>query len=168
MVFPILNSSQNWFAEMLLKMLGKERGQGGSWADGLKVERRFLIERAGVDSTAFSTVDGSGLAKSNLVTARALSQILRYERTHPGDHSFARALPRSGSPGSLRRRFIGTPLEGRVVAKTGSVERVHSLSGYVERTRGGPLVFSIIVNSDAGPSQSLVARIDSVVVEMAR
>ncbi len=167
LIFPILNSSHNWFAEMLLKVLGNERGQGGSWTEGLRVERRFLIDSVGVDSTAFATVDASGLAKSNLVTARALTQILRYARTHAGGDAFVAALPRSGRSGSLRRRFTGTTLDGRVVAKTGTVDRVNSLSGYVERPRGGPLVFSVIVNNYAG-SRPAVAQIDSVVVEMAR
>src|SRR5206468_790071 len=70
--FPILNSSQNWFAEMLLKTLGRERGRAGSWDEGLRVERLFLVNSVGVDSTAFASVDASGLAKSNLVTARTL------------------------------------------------------------------------------------------------
>src|SRR6185503_18044319 len=75
-LFPILNSSQNWFAEMLLKQLGRERGAGGSWTEGLKVERRFLVDSMGVDSTAFAVVDASGLAKNNLVSPRAFAQVL--------------------------------------------------------------------------------------------
>jgi D-alanyl-D-alanine carboxypeptidase/D-alanyl-D-alanine-endopeptidase (penicillin-binding protein 4) len=167
-VFPILNSSQNWFAEMLLKLLGRERGGSGSWETGLGVERRFLVDAVGIDSTSFASVDGSGLATNNLVSARALTQIVRYARGHEGREAFVRAMPRSGQPGSLRRRFVGTALAGRVVAKTGSVERVNSLAGWIEPPRGGRLDFAIIVNGDAGPSKSTVARIDSVVVEMAR
>ena len=167
LIFPILNTSQNWFAEMLLKLLGRVRGGNGSWAKGLEIERRFLIDRAGIDSTAFATVDGSGLASGNLVTARALTQILTFARSHSGSDAFSRALPRSGGTGSMRRRFVGTPLEGQVIAKTGSIERVNSLSGFIERPSGGTLVFSVIVNNDAG-TQSALAQIDSVVVEMAR
>ena len=43
-IFPILNTSQNWFAEMLLKQLGRQFGRAGSWDEGLEVERRFLID----------------------------------------------------------------------------------------------------------------------------
>ncbi|MGH7735081.1 MAG: D-alanyl-D-alanine carboxypeptidase/D-alanyl-D-alanine endopeptidase, partial [Gemmatimonadales bacterium] len=50
-IFPILNTSQNWFAEMLLKQLGRVYGTGGSWKEGIAVERRFLIDSMGVDST---------------------------------------------------------------------------------------------------------------------
>src|SRR6185295_3138873 len=98
-----------------------ERGAAGSWAEGLRIERRFLIDGVGVDSAAFATTDGSGLATGNLITPRALTQLLRAARRGAGAAAFLRALPRSGQPGSLRRRFTGTPLEGRVVAKTGSI-----------------------------------------------
>src|SRR5207253_2032522 len=98
--------------------LGRERGTGGSWQGGVQAERRFFIDSVHVDSMAIAPVDGSGLATSNLVTARALAQILRYDREQPYAEVFLRALPRSGRPGSLRRRFLGTPLEGQVVAKT--------------------------------------------------
>ncbi|MBI4500419.1 MAG: D-alanyl-D-alanine carboxypeptidase/D-alanyl-D-alanine-endopeptidase [Gemmatimonadetes bacterium] len=167
-IFPILNSSQNWFAEMLLKIIGRERGAAGSWSEGLQVERRFLIDSVGVDSSAFALVDASGLAKNNLVTTRTLAQILGYTRSRAGGDAFVRALPRAGQLGSLRQRFVGTPVEGHVVAKTGSVSRVNALSGYLERPKGGPLVFSIIVNNHTAPSRAVLAEIDSVVVEMAK
>ena len=167
-VYPILDSSQNWFAEMLLKTLGRERGGAGSWDAGLAVERAFLVDSVGVDASAFWSLDGSGLASANLVTPRALTQVLRYARSHRGAAAFLRALPRAGAHGSLRRRFVGTPLEGRVVAKTGSIDRVHSLSGFIERPDGGPLVFSVIANHYWGGGRATVARIDSLVLEMAR
>jgi D-alanyl-D-alanine carboxypeptidase/D-alanyl-D-alanine-endopeptidase (penicillin-binding protein 4) len=166
LLFPILNSSQNWYAEMLLKLLGRERGQAGSWSEGLRVEKRFLLDSVGVDSTAFVATDGSGLAKNNLVTPRALMQILAFTRRHPAGAAFMRALPHAGQLGSLSKRFVGTPLEGRVVAKTGSVSRVNTLSGFIQRDKGGPLVFSILVNNQAAGTRALLAQIDSVVVEM--
>src|SRR6184192_2424514 len=89
-IFPILNSSQNWFAEMLLKILGRDRGAAGSWSEGLKVERRFLIDSVGVDSTSFASSDASGLAKNNLVTARTLAQVLGFVRKRPGADAFTR------------------------------------------------------------------------------
>src|SRR5881409_4515881 len=61
-VFPILNTSQNWFAEMLLKILGRELKGEGSWSAGLGVERGFLTDSVKIDSTAFALEDGSGLA----------------------------------------------------------------------------------------------------------
>jgi D-alanyl-D-alanine carboxypeptidase/D-alanyl-D-alanine-endopeptidase (penicillin-binding protein 4) len=168
MLFPILNSSQNWFAEMLCKIVGRERGLAGSWSEGIKVERRFLIDSVGVDSTAFAAADASGLAKNNLVTPRAFAQILAFTRRHPNHDAFVRALPHAGQPGSLNNRFKGTALDGKVIAKTGSVSRVNALSGYIEREKGGPLVFSIVINNHLVANRMVLAQIDSVVVEMGK
>ena len=163
-VFPILNTSQNWFAEMLLKTLGRELRGEGSWDAGIDAERRFLIDSMGIDSTAFSLEDGSGLAAGNLVSPGAFTRLLSYMYRHPKRAPFLAALPRSGQPGSLLRRFIGSPLEGRVVAKTGSIDRVNTLSGYIERPDGHPLIFSIEANGHALPGRMVLAQIDSVVV----
>ena len=167
-IFPILNTSQNWFAEMLLKILGRELRGEGSWNAGLDVERRFLIDSVAIDSTTFALKDGSGLAAGNLVTPRAFTQVLAYIRRHPKAAPFLAALPRSKQPGSLLKRFVGTPLEGRVVAKTGSIERVNSLSGYVERPDGRTITFSVQANAHAVPYQQMLAQIDSVVVQLGR
>jgi D-alanyl-D-alanine carboxypeptidase/D-alanyl-D-alanine-endopeptidase (penicillin-binding protein 4) len=153
---------------MLLKTLGGRFGSAGSWDEGLAVERRFLIDSVGVDSTAFSLSDGSGLSASNLVSPNGFAGLLRYMWTHPERAGFLRALPRSGQRGSLRTRFVGTPLEGRVLAKTGSIRHVNSLSGYIEREKGGPLVFSIIANNHTAPGGQMLRQIDSIVVQMGR
>lgn len=168
LLFPILNSSQNWFAETLLKLLGREKLGEGSWDAGLKVERQFLVDSIRLDSTAFSLSDGSGLATGNLATPRAFAQILVFTWRHPNRAAFLRALPRAGQAGSLKDRFRGSPLDGRVVAKTGSIRHVNALSGYVERARGGPLVFSILVNNHTARYADALRQIDSVVVEMVK
>ena len=167
-IFPILNTSQNWFAEMLLKLLGRELGDTGSWAKGLEVERRFLIDSVRIDSTAFALTDGSGLSAGNLVTPRAFVQLLSYMYRHPRRAPFLAGLPRAQQRGSLLRRFAGTPLEGRVLAKTGSIARVNTLSGYIEKPDGRVITFSIQANAHDIPSRQMLAQIDSVVVQLAR
>jgi D-alanyl-D-alanine carboxypeptidase/D-alanyl-D-alanine-endopeptidase (penicillin-binding protein 4) len=168
MLFPILNSSQNWFAEMLLKILGREVNGTGSWEAGLDAEREFLVDSVRIDSAAFSLEDGSGLAAGNLVSPHAFVQLLLFMYRHPRRGPFLAALPRSGRPGSLLRRFVGTPLEGAVLAKTGSIDRVNSLSGYIERPNGHAVVFSIEANAHVLPARAMLARIDSIVVEVGR
>jgi serine-type D-Ala-D-Ala carboxypeptidase/endopeptidase (penicillin-binding protein 4) len=167
-IFPILNTSQNWFAEMLLKQLGKQFGKAGSWPEGLEVERRFLIDSVKIDSTQFSLSDGSGLSSSNLISPLAFTQLLRYMRRHPRYATFAAGLPQAGLVGSLKNRFLGTALAGRVRAKTGSISRVMTLTGYIEGDRGRVLTFSVEANHHAVPTKGLLAMIDSVVVEMGR
>jgi D-alanyl-D-alanine carboxypeptidase/D-alanyl-D-alanine-endopeptidase (penicillin-binding protein 4) len=169
-IFPILNSSQNWFAEMLLKLLGRELSGEGSWEAGLDVERRFLIDSVHIDSTAFALEDGSGLAAGNLVTPQAFTKLLAYMHRHPKGGPFVDGLPHAGQPGSLLKRFVGTPLEGRVIAKTGSIDRVNSLSGYIEplNARGRAITFSVQANGHAVPYSQMLAQIDSVVVEIGK
>ena len=167
-IFPILNTSQNWYSEMLLKQLGRQFGRGGSWEEGLKVERRFLIDSVGIDSTQFALSDGSGLAASNLVSPLAFTQLLTFMRKHPRYATFENGLPLSGKRGSLRTRFIGTPLEGRVRAKTGSISRVNTLSGYIEMPDGKTYIFSVMGNHHALPGSKMLGQIDSVVVDLSR
>jgi D-alanyl-D-alanine carboxypeptidase/D-alanyl-D-alanine-endopeptidase (penicillin-binding protein 4) len=168
LIFPILNTSQNWFAEMLLKTLGRRAGGAGSWEAGVAAERRFLIDSVGIDSAAFFLSDGSGLSVGNLVAPRGFARLLRYMWSHPHNGGFVRGLPRAGGIGSLRTRFLDTPLAGRVVAKTGSIQHVNALSGYIERDRGGPLIFSVIANNHALSGQQVIRQIDSIVVQMGK
>ncbi len=167
-IFPILNTSQNWFAEMLLKILGRVVGDTGSWAKGLDVEKRFLMDSVKVDSTAFALDDGSGLSAGNLVTPHTFVQLLAYMYRHPKRRPFLAALPRAEQRGSLQKRFGATPLEGRVLAKTGSIFRVNTLSGYIERADGRVITFSIQANAHDVPNRQMLAQIDSVVVQLAR
>ncbi len=167
-IFPILNTSQNWFAEMLLKQLGRQFGRAGSWDEGLAVERRFLIDSVKVDSTEFSLQDGSGLASGNLISPLAFTQILRFIRGHPRYSTFAAGLPRSGDTGSLRTRFVGTPLAGRVRAKTGSIGGVNTISGFIELPNARTLTFSVEANHHTQNTRTILAALDSVVVEMAK
>jgi serine-type D-Ala-D-Ala carboxypeptidase/endopeptidase (penicillin-binding protein 4) len=166
-LFAILNRSQNWFAEMLLKQLGRQCGDGGSWRAGLAVERRFLIDSVAIDSTEFSLQDGSGLASENLMTPRALVRLLTFARHRPAFALLARALPRAGEPGSLSHRFVGTPLAGRVLAKTGTIDAVNALSGYIERADGTVEVFAVLANNHNLASARVTAAIDSLVVRLA-
>ncbi|HSC59383.1 MAG TPA: D-alanyl-D-alanine carboxypeptidase/D-alanyl-D-alanine-endopeptidase [Gemmatimonadales bacterium] len=167
-IFPILNTSQNWYAEMLLKQLGKVFGKAGSWKEGLAVERRFLVDSMHVDSTQFATEDGSGLAASDLVSPLAFTQILRYTRSHRGWATFEPGLPLAGAPGSLKDRFQGTPLAGRVRAKTGSIGRVNTLSGFIEFPDGKVWTVSVLANHHAQHGRDALAEIDSLVVDIGR
>jgi len=94
--------------------------------------------------------------------------LLAYMRHHPKGAPFLAALPKSGQPGSLLRRFIGTPFEGRVTAKTGSIDRVNSLSGFVDRPNGRTYVFSVVANAHNVRYRDMLAQIDSVVVEIGK
>ena len=152
---------------MLLKQLGRRFGREGSCAEGLAVERRFLIDSVRLDSTRLALADGSGLASSNAVSPLALVGVLRFAHRHPGMEPFLAALPRPGTRGSLRRRFLGTSLEGRVAAKPGSITGVSSLAGYLDLAGGRRVTFAILVNHHT-LGTTMVAPLDSLVGDIAR
>jgi D-alanyl-D-alanine carboxypeptidase/D-alanyl-D-alanine-endopeptidase (penicillin-binding protein 4) len=159
---PVLMNSQNWFAELLVKTLGREVRGEGSWSAGLAVERAFLTDVVGIDSADFVLRDGSGLSSGNLVTPRALVRLLDYVRRTPRQAVVRRALPVSGAQdGSLRSRL--TDLRGRVAAKTGYIGNVDSLSGFVTMPDGREVIFCIIANGSGQPSARMKAGIDDVV-----
>ena len=111
--------------------------------------------------------DGSGLSAANLVAPMAFAQLLRYIRSHHGWETFRPGLPQAGNTGSLRNRFRGTLLEGAVEAKTGSIARVNTLSGFFT-VDGKTYTFSVMANHHVAGGRRAIAQIDSVVVAMAR
>jgi D-alanyl-D-alanine carboxypeptidase/D-alanyl-D-alanine-endopeptidase (penicillin-binding protein 4) len=165
---PILGPSQNLFADMLLKQVGRQVRGEGSWRAGLEVERRFLIDSVGIDSTQFSLRDGSGLSHTNTVSPWAFARLLLWMRRHPGFAPFQSALPVAGRSGTIRTRMVRTPVEGRVMAKTGTISRVNALSGYVLLPDGRTRIFSIQTNNHDLSGTAMVGRIDSLVVEIGR
>jgi D-alanyl-D-alanine carboxypeptidase/D-alanyl-D-alanine-endopeptidase (penicillin-binding protein 4) len=166
LIEPILRDSHNWYAEMLLKTLGRELTGSGSWDSGLAVERRLLRDSLKVDTTQFSLADGSGLSHWNLMTPRALVQVLLAMREHPRFKGFRDALPVAGSSGTLRGRYRANGLAGRVRAKTGSIANVNTLSGYLE-TGSGTWTFSIQLNNHAARNREALQRIDEIVAAIA-
>lgn len=167
-IVPILESSNNWYAEMLLKTLGREVLGRGSWEAGLEVERRWMVDSLRLDTTMIYLSDGSGLSHHDLVAPRAFVEILRRMRNHRRFEAFKNALPEAGESGTLRSRFRRGALTGRVRAKTGSIGNVNTLTGYIEDADGGFWTFSIQINNHAGRSRDAIERIDAVVAAIPR
>lgn len=161
-VAAILKPSQNWIAEMVLKTLGAERTGQGSWPAGLAVERRYLQEVAGIDSTAFSLSDGSGLSVQNLLAPTAVVRLLDHARRQPWGPVYraAQAEP-GGEDSTLENRLPG--LEGRLFAKTGTITNVNALSGYLTTRSGRELIFSIMTNATGRPAALVRRGIDRLV-----
>ena len=163
----ILEPSQNWMTEQLVRTLGAERGERGSWRNGFQVERAFLTQEVGVDSLDITYRDGSGMSTQNLVTPRALVRILEYMRASSNSGVFRGALASPGEdPSTLRTRLPG--LESRVFAKTGTLTHVTSLSGYVFTASGKELIFSILTNGSGLSSGEVRAGIDRIIEATAR
>lgn len=137
--------SQNWHAEQLLKTLGKELRDDGGWEAGRAVENETL-DHFGVDTLALRIQDASGLAATNLATPRAFVDLLVAMSHHRHADVFAGSLPVAGVSGSLRARLDGDATRGRVRAKTGFIENVYALSGYLTTHDDREYAFSILVN----------------------
>jgi D-alanyl-D-alanine carboxypeptidase/D-alanyl-D-alanine-endopeptidase (penicillin-binding protein 4) len=165
-VAAILGPSQNWIAEQLLRTLGAEKGDAGSWSAGVAVERRFLFDVVGIDSAALRLNDGSGMSNQNLVTPHAIVQLLDYARTAEWGPVFRAALAKPATPGTLSNRLRG--LEGRLEGKTGTLNSVNALSGYLRTRDGRELIFSILSNASGLPSAPVVAAIDKLVTSLAQ
>ncbi len=163
---PILQLSHNWYAEMLLKTLGRQLAGQGSWDSGLAVERRFLADSIGADTADIHLADGSGLSHWNLLTPRTFVELLRFVHSRPSGRAFVDALPVGGMTGTLRTRFRDR-LEGRVHAKTGTIANTNTLSGFLD-ARGGTWTFSIQMNNDPAHSRDAQKRIDAIVEALAK
>src|SRR5271169_2560550 len=157
--------SQNLHAELMLRLLGKEKGTSGSIQGGLEVLRGFLV-RAGITPEQFVFLDGSGLSRENLVTPDAVVAILLYCHRQPWGQLYEDTLPIAGVDGSLSERFRTTPVMGLVHAKTGSLSHVYSLAGYATTQRGEHIAFSIMTNNDTMPAKKALDTIDLIVEKM--
>ena len=154
--------SQNLHAEILLRLLGRERGTAGTVEGGLEVVRGFL-NRAGVPAEEYSFYDGSGLSRQNLATPNAVVQLLRYAAAQPWGPSFRSTLPVAGVDGSLAGRFKDASVHGNVEGKTGSLGGVKTLSGYATTASGELVAFSILTNNFNLPAKRVTDAIDDVV-----
>jgi serine-type D-Ala-D-Ala carboxypeptidase/endopeptidase (penicillin-binding protein 4) len=163
----ILKPSQNWIAEQLLRTLGARYRKEGSWSAGLNVERRYLIDVAGLDSLSFSLRDGSGLSAQNLLSPRATLILLEHARQASWGPQYRAALPAPGmSGGTLSNRLAG--FESRLVAKTGTIANVNSLSGYMRTLDDRELTFVIFTNGSGRASADIRKAIDRIVNTLAR
>jgi len=154
--------SQNLHAEILLRLLGREKGTAGTVEGGLEVLRGFL-NQAGVPGDQYRFYDGSGLSRQNLVTPHAVVQLLRYAASQSWGASFRGTLPVAGIDGSLADRFPNLDPRTHVYAKTGSLGGVKALSGYATTVRGQQIAFSILTNNFNIPNKRVLDAIDSVV-----
>jgi D-alanyl-D-alanine carboxypeptidase/D-alanyl-D-alanine-endopeptidase (penicillin-binding protein 4) len=154
--------SQNLHAEILLRLLGREKGAAGTVEGGLEVLRGFM-NKAGVSADEYAFYDGSGLSRQNLVSPQAVVKLLRYADSQPWGAAFRETFPVAGVDGSLSERFKNLDPHSHVSAKTGSLGGVKALSGYAVTARGERLAFSILTNNLTAPSKRVLDSIDEIV-----
>lgn len=142
----INKNSHNLYAELVLRTLGAEMKGLGTDAAGMEAVYDFL-EEAGISRETVSLHDGSGLSRHNLITPRAETLLLRHIFSQPYFPVFLETLARAGRDGTLKSRMRGTAAQSRVYAKTGSLQDVTTLGGYVKTRSEKTLAFSILINN---------------------
>jgi len=186
--FPLIAAntmkpSQNMYTETLLWTLGEQartapvqagNGTAGtptiSTADsselGISAVKKFLIEIS-VAPDGIVQYDGSGLSRHNLITPASVVQVYAYmAKQSRYSQSWRDSLTIAGVDGTLRNRFRGTRANNNVRGKTGTIDQVSALSGYVKTASGEELAFSMVVNGVAQAS-ARTALLDEMVNHLA-
>ncbi len=158
--------SQNQIGEILLRTLGRVRTGVGSPDSGSRVVRDQLLAW-GAAPDGMRVRDGSGLSRHDVVTPETIIRVLDAMRKSPTFATFRDALPLAGVDGTIARRMIGTPAQGNVHAKTGTLDMVRSLSGYVTTADGHLLLFSVLANNWTVNVRQVEAVQDAIAVQLA-
>jgi D-alanyl-D-alanine carboxypeptidase/D-alanyl-D-alanine-endopeptidase (penicillin-binding protein 4) len=146
--------SNNYVAEMLLKTVGAakrtDKSRPASWEEALGIVRSWLVATIGWTADGFYYGNGSGLYASNRFSPRQIVRLLSvgYRDFRWGPDLVA-SLSIAGVDGTVSRRMSNGPAAGRVRAKTGTLDGVSTLSGYVATDGRAPLAFAILVNGFA-------------------
>ncbi|MDR9401831.1 MAG: D-alanyl-D-alanine carboxypeptidase/D-alanyl-D-alanine-endopeptidase [Halothece sp. Uz-M2-17] len=155
LIVEINRNSNNLYAEALLKILIEEVGED--------VIQEQLMQ-LGVLPDGYSLADGSGLSRRNLATPSAIAQLLQGMLNHQNADTFQSSLALAGVNGTLENRFQGTPLQGKIQGKTGTLTGISALSGYVNSPQDQPLIFSILLNHSQRPPSEQRKMIDQIIL----
>ena len=165
-----MKPSQNLYTELILRAMGESIGDRTNprWTSanrGIAVVDKFLQE-IGAAPGSVLMYDGSGLSRHDLITPAAVVQVYSYMSRSRFAPVWRDSLTIAGVDGTLKDRFKGTRAENNARGKTGTIDQVSSLSGYLTTTAGEHLAFSFITNNI--PGESLRTRtIDEIVVLLA-
>lgn len=148
--------SNNRTADELLRRIGGQQAV------------RQVLAPLGVNPDDYQQVDGSGLSRQNRAKPSTFVALLKSMYANDNTGLFYHSLPIAGISGTLRNRFRDTPVQGRVYAKTGTLQGVRALSGYLENEDYGIITFSIMVNQSGQSGQTLVQALDQIVLQTAQ
>ncbi len=160
--------SDNFFAESLMRTLGKTYGGDGSY-DSAYIAVDALLKDLGVDAKNISVVDGSGLSRQNHLSAEFLCSLLLAMTKSTGYGQFLRSLPYPGGQGTLASmlKTLPEPVRKRILMKSGSMGGVRCFSGYVlpedPENTSDVIVFSIMVNNYSVSTSSLQKKLEEII-----
>jgi D-alanyl-D-alanine carboxypeptidase/D-alanyl-D-alanine-endopeptidase (penicillin-binding protein 4) len=153
-ILEVVNKkSHNLMAEQALRTVARVATGRGTVEGGAQAVRQLLAEATPGQAPALTMYDGSGLSPLNQVSARTTIHLLSFMARSPMWESYWQTLPEAGAPGGLRRMYR-TPAERNLRAKTGTIDHVSALSGYVRSADGEHLAFAILANDVASTWQA--------------
>lgn len=159
--------SDNSYAELMTKNLGVAAGGRGTTAAG-SAQLRETLRLYGVDLHGLVIADGSGLSYADRLSAHSLVQVLGAMWRRPDFTVYRNSLAVAGVDGTLRKRLRKSPARGKVRAKTGSLNIVSGLSGYVMTANGHTLAFSILIPGKPVNYMRATKAEDAIVAALAR
>ena len=157
--------SQNLHAELLLRAVAHEKKGFGVTDAGIWVEQDFL-KTVGVADGDVVFTDGSGLSRDDLVTPRAVVQLLHYDALQAWGADYIGTFPTAGVDGTLETRLKDTVASGRIEAKTGALDHVRAISGFATTLRGERLIFAIFGNNNPQRGHDATVAADAIAVAM--
>ncbi|MHA6727767.1 D-alanyl-D-alanine carboxypeptidase/D-alanyl-D-alanine endopeptidase [Chryseobacterium sp. A301] len=159
-VYDTNQRSDNALAESLLRMVGFQKMGSQTLASGREVVVKHLDEK-GFDTSALIYMDGSGLSRNHRVTPISQALFLADEMSEPYYQSFFESLPIAGQTGTLKKMFYGAG-HGHIFAKTGTLNKVKTLAGYVKTNSGKTLTFSLLINNYSGSVSQVKAKMEEL------
>lgn len=167
-VSSMMKSSDNYIAEMLTKNLAAEAQQKPVTIEaGLQFIRQFM-DQAGIPSNTYELTSAAGYSNQNLISPNALCKVLRFlKNDNVIFPTFYSSLPVAGIDGTLRHRMRKTAAQGRIAAKTGYLEGVVGLAGFVNRPDAKVLTFAFMYNGHK-PAWIVKSTFDKICVELVR
>ena len=157
--------SVNLYAEMLFRNLGCLVSKPSTIHNSEMFIRQFWKNR-GVDLSSCVLHDGSGLSPQNVISATTFLQLLTYMKGSENAEAFYLSLPVSGESGTLRTFLDGTPLSGRVHAKSGTIMGTRNYAGYISLPNGKEWEFAILINSANGKSRKIMKVIENYLLDV--
>ncbi|MDD3875709.1 MAG: D-alanyl-D-alanine carboxypeptidase/D-alanyl-D-alanine-endopeptidase [Bacteroidales bacterium] len=154
--------SNNMFAEHLIKHISLKKYGIGETESGCRAVKNFFKDK-GMDVSGLFMYDGSGLSRYNAVTAQFLLDVLIYMRNSDVFNLYYHSLARSGISGTLRNFCLNTAAQDKIVAKSGTMDRVKSLAGFAHAQNGDTLAFAIIVNNFICDPREITPKFEEIV-----
>lgn len=163
-IYKVNQQSINLFAEHVLCQISVDHSGYGSTHNGTLVCTNYW--KGKIDATGLFMTDGSGLSRSNAVSAKFFVDLLIYMNSSKNADAFKESMAIAGKKGTMASVADGTTADGRVYGKSGTMTRVKSYAGYVDSSSGKKLAYAMIINNHHSTSATLKKHLEALMIKM--